>query len=293
VAIRRRVAAGEIGELISIRTVENVSYHHMAVGFVRGKWRQRAEANPMLLAKCCHDLDIICWMQSGIRPLRVSSFGNLKHFRPEAAPPGSGRRCLVDCRIEADCPYSARKNYIDQGLWSFYAWDSLEHIPDPTVEQKLESLRADNPYGRCVWRCDNDVVDHQSVIVEFADGCVAAHDMVANTSRPCRTIHLVGTAGEIQGDMEKGRFAIRHPDARAGHEYSEEWVDLNVAGDMHGGGDLRLVGDFLRVVRGEEPSISTTDLGDSISGHLIAFAADEAMNGHRVVEIASLDTPRT
>ena len=289
VEIRRRVAAGEIGELIGIRTVENVSYHHMAVGFVRGKWRRRAESNPMLLAKCCHDMDIITWMHSGISPERVSSFGNLKYFRPENAPPGSGKRCLVDCQIEADCPYSARKNYIDQKRWGFYAWDTLEHIADPTEEQKLESLRGDNPYGRCVWRCDNDVVDHQSVIVEFADGCVAAHDMVANTSRPCRTIHLVGTTGEIQGDMEQGRFVVRHPDARAGHEYTEEWVDLSVTGDMHGGGDLRLVADFLRVVRGEEPSLSTTDLMDSINGHMIAFAADAAMTGYRVIEIAPLE----
>jgi len=283
--VRRRVAAGAIGDRISIRTVENVSYHHMAVGFVRGKWRRRADANPMLLAKCCHDLDIIAWMQSGVRPLRVASFGNLKYFRRENAPPGAGTRCLADCHIEAECPYSARKNYIDQGLWSFYAWDSLEHIASPTVEQKLESLRADNPYGRCVWRCDNDVVDHQSVIVEFADGVVAAHDMVGNTARPCRTIHLVGTTGEIEGNMEEGRFVVRHPDPRAGHEYSEEWVDLNVSGDMHGGGDLRLVGDFVRVVRGEPASLSTTDLMDSINGHLMAFAADAAMRERRGVEI--------
>ena len=285
VEVRRRVAAGQIGDLLSLRTVENVSYHHMAVGFVRGKWRKRADSNPMLLAKCCHDLDAISWMHSGVRPLRVSSFGNLKYFRPENAPPGSGSRCLTDCRIEKDCPYSARINYIDQGRWSFYAWDSLEHIPDLTVEQKLESLRADNPYGRCVWRCDNDVVDHQSVIVEFADGCLATHDMVGNTARPCRTIHLVGTKGEIEGNMEDGKFVVRHPDTRAGHEYTEEWVDLSVSGDMHGGGDLRLVDDFVRVVRGEQASLSTTDLMDSVNGHLIAFAADRAMREGQVVEI--------
>ncbi|MBT4500728.1 MAG: Gfo/Idh/MocA family oxidoreductase [Gemmatimonadetes bacterium] len=286
VEVRRRVADGEIGDLISIRTVENVSYHHMAVGFVRGKWSRTADSNPMLLAKCCHDMDVVSWMHSGVRPLRVSSFGNLMYFRPENAPEGSGKRCLVDCRIEETCPYSARRNYIDQGRWGFYAWDSLEHIPNPTVEQKLESLRTDNPYGRCVWQCDNDVVDHQSVIVEFEDGCVAAHDMVGNTARPCRTIHLVGTDGEIEGNMEEGKFVVRKPDARAGHEYSEEAVDMNLTGDMHGGGDLRLVGDFLRVVRGEKPSLSTTDLMDSVNGHMIAFAADESMHAHHVVEIA-------
>ncbi len=284
-AIRERVQAGDIGELISISTSERVSYHHMAVGFVRGKWRRRADSNPMLLAKCCHDLDLICWMKSGIRPLRAASHGNLMYFRPDKAPPGSGERCLVDCQIEPTCPYSARKNYVEQGLWGFYAWESLEHIGDLSEEQKPESLRTDNPYGRCVWRCDNDVVDHQSVIVEFEDGCVATHAMIGGTPRPCRTMHLVGTQGEIEGTMEDGSFIIRHPDARAGHEYTEEQVNVRVSGDGHGGGDFRLVGDFLAVLRGESASLSTTTIEDSIYSHLIAYAADEGMREHHVVEI--------
>jgi len=128
VAVRERVLAGEIGEIISVLTVENVSYHHMAVGFVRGKWNRRDRSNPMLLAKCCHDLDLICWMKSGVAPTRVASHGSLMYFRPEKAPPGSGARCLVDCQIEEACPYSARKNYVEQGLWRFYAWNPLEHV---------------------------------------------------------------------------------------------------------------------------------------------------------------------
>jgi len=218
----------------------------------------------------------------------VASHGSLMIFRPEKAPPGSGTRCLVDCRIEDVCPYSARKNYVEQGLWSFYAWEDLEHVPHPTVEQKLESLRTTNPYGRCVWRCDNDVVDHQAVMAEFADGCVATHVMVGGASRPCRKIHLVGTLGEIEGTMEEGRFVVRHPDARAGHEYVETRVDINVAGDMHGGGDFRLVKDFMAVLRGEPPSISTTAIKDSIYGHLIAYAADQAMLEYRGVEIQDI-----
>jgi predicted dehydrogenase len=288
VAIRERVLADEIGEIISVNTTERVSYHHMAVAYVRGKWRKRAESNPMLLAKCCHDLDLICWMKSGVKPQRVASHGNLMYFRSEKAPKGSGTRCLVDCQIEGVCPYSARKNYIEQGRWSFYAWDVLEHIDHPTVEQKLESLRTNNPFGRCVWRCDNDVVDHQSVIAEFADGCVATHTMVGGTSRPCRTMHLIGTKGEIEGNMEEGHFVIRHPDARAGHEYTETRVDIDVSGHMHGGGDLRLVRDFLAVLRGEPASISTTSIKDSIYGHLVAYAADQAMRKHQVMDIKDI-----
>jgi predicted dehydrogenase len=289
VEIRKRVAAGEIGDLLSIHTAENVSYHHMAVGFVRGKWRRRDDSNPMLMSKCCHDLDLAAWMKSGIAPVAVASLGSLTYFRPDSAPPGSGTRCLVDCSIEETCPYSARKNYLEQGLWGFYAWEPIEHLANPTVEDKLESLRTTNPYGRCVWRCDNDVVDHQSVIMEFEDGCVATHEMTGGTSRPCRTMHLRGTVGEIEGTLEEGAFVVRHPDARRGHEYVETPVDLSVSADMHGGGDLRLVEDFVRVVRGDAPSISTTQITDSVNGHLIAFAADRAMNEKRVVEVPRVD----
>lgn len=291
--IRRRVLAGQIGDLISVQTVEHVSYHHMAVAFVRGKWAKEAAGYAsMLMAKCCHDLDIIAWMKSGIAPRSVAGFGSNFQFRPEMAPPGAGTRCLVDCEIEPDCLYSARKHYIDHpDRWRFYAWDSLEHLDNPTLEDKIASLRGDNPHGRCVYRCDIDVVDHQTVTVEFEDGATAVHNMVGGSSKAGRSIHLVGTTGEIQGEFEANRFVVRDIDPRRGHEYAEEWVDLT-AGDAdtsvgHGGGDFRLVADFLRVMRGDPPSISTTSLDDSIAGHRIGFAADRAMAERRVVVLPS------
>lgn len=282
--IRRRVAAGEIGDLVSVQTTEHVSYHHMAVAFIRGRWAREDRSSSMLMSKCCHDLDLVTWMKSGIPPRSVASFGSLMQFKEENAPAGSGTRCLVDCQIERDCPYSARKHYIEQEIWGCYAWEPIEHL-ERTLEQKIESLRTDNPYGRCVWRCDNDVVDHQSLAIEFADGSTATHNMIGATSRPCRSIHLVGASGEIQGIMEEGWFVIRHPDPRKGHEYSEERVDCSVSGDGHGGGDLRLVEDFVRVVRGEKHSISTTDLEDSIYGHLLGFSADVSRLERRCVDI--------
>ncbi|MGC9320425.1 MAG: Gfo/Idh/MocA family protein [Armatimonadota bacterium] len=287
VAIKERVLAGEIGRIYAIHSSEAVSYHHMAAAFVRGKWRRR-ETNPMLLAKCCHDLDLMAWFKSGVRPVTVSSVGARTVFCEENAPEGSGTRCLVDCEIERDCPFSARRNYLEQGRWGTYAWEAIEHIEEPTDEDRERSLREDNPYGRCVYRCDNDVVDHQSVLVQFEDGTTATHDMVTGTPKPGRHIHLWGTEGEIEGFMEDGAFVVRQPDAREGHEYSEETVDLSVARDMHGGGDMRLVEDFVRVVRGEKPSISSTNIADSVYGHLIAFAADQAMLEGRVVEIEDI-----
>lgn len=291
-AIRRRIAAGEIGELLNIQLAEHVSYHHFAVGYVRGKWNTKERGgSSMLMAKSCHDLDLLTWFKSGIPPRRVTSVGDLTYFRPAAAPEGAGTRCLVDCAIEADCPYSARKHYIDQGRWRFYAWDSIEHLgPEPTEEQKLESLRGDNPFGRCVWHCDNTVYDHQSVLVEFADGATGTLNTVGNAAKPCRTIRIIGTNGEIDGVLEDGRFAVRHFDPRRGHEYTEEVVELDVRGQMHGGGDLRLVADFVDMVSGRPPSISATTLQDSINGHLIGFAADQAVTERRWIDLGAAVT---
>jgi predicted dehydrogenase len=290
VSIRKKIAEGEIGDILSIRTAENVSYHHMACAFIRGKWGNRDKCmSPMLMSKCCHDLDLLTWMKSGIAPAKVSSFGGLMYFNEKNAPEGSGSRCIVDCSIEKDCIYSAYKNYIEMGLWRYYAWEGIEHLgKEPTEEQKLESLRTDNPYGKCVWRSDNNVVDHQAVAVEYEDGSTATHNMTGGTSKPCRYIHIIGTKGEIEGVMEDGCYKVRHPDARKDHEYSEELIDINVTSDMHGGGDLRLVADFISLMRGEEVSISSTTLEDSIYGHMIGFAADVAMNCSKVVGIEKL-----
>jgi predicted dehydrogenase len=293
-AIKEVIASGEIGEIVSIHTSENVSYHHTAVGFVRGKWNKKEEQTPMLLAKCCHDLDIIAWLMSGIKAERVASFGSLKIFKPENAPPGSALRCLDGCEIEPTCPYSAKANYVDANLWS-YAWEPIEHIKNPTREQKLESLKTDNPYGRCVWHCDNDVVDHQSVIVEFENGATATHDMFGATAKPGRDIHIIGTTGELQGDLEDLTLVLRRPDPRSGRpsgrEYSQQDVPIAMpesedGGPVgHGGGDVRLIEDFISVLKGEATSKGVSRLEDSLTGHRIAFAAETARLEKRVVEL--------
>lgn len=287
--IKELLTAGAIGEIVSIRSAENVSYHHMAVGYVRGKWNRSENQAPTLLAKCCHDLDILAWLMSGVKAERVASFGSLKQFRPENAPPGSALRCLDGCKIEATCAYSARTHYVEQNLWS-YAWEPIEHIPNPTREQKLESLRTDNPYGRCVWHCDNDVVDHQSVIVEFENGATATHDMFCATARPGRTIHIIGTQGELEGDLEELNLVLRRPTPHSRPHYSEEKVIIPMPQGEgsevgHGGGDIRLIEDFVIVLRREPTSKGVSRLEDSLAGHRIAFAAEVARLERRVVEL--------
>ena len=235
-AIRQKVLEGEIGQVMNVQTIEHVSYHHMATCFVRGKWSRKDDCHSsMLMAKCCHDLDLIMWMKSGVAPKAVSSFGGQIYFYPERAPEGAGTRCLVDCPIEGACDYSARKMYIDHPhRWAAYVWFELEHLTEPTIEDKIASLKGGNPHGRCVWGCDNDVVDHQTVCIEFEDGCTASHNLVGGTARPSRAIHLIGTHGEIQGVMEDSTFVIRHIATRSGHEYTENELDLSISGECMG-----------------------------------------------------------
>ena len=276
-AIKQKLIDGEIGNIIHIHSTENVSYHHTAVAFIRGKWNRR-EVNPIMLAKCCHDLDLLCWYKSGIGPRKVSSMGGLHFFTPENAPENSGENCF-DCVIERNCEYSARRHYVDNEKWLFYALAGQANYErgEPYNDEDAIEHISNNEYSRCVWKCDNDVADRQSVMVEFSDGTIATHDLVTNTARATRKIQIVGTEGEISGDMVSGLFTIRKANATSGGDFQEEIVDSGVAEDLHGGGDLLLVKDFLSVVRGEEPSASTTTLADSINSHLIAYAADYSM----------------
>lgn len=297
-AIKKRVLAGDIGDIINIQTVEHVSFHHMATAYVRGKHSRFDKAQSgMLMAKCCHDLDLIAWMKSGICPVAVASFGGLMHFRSKYAPTASGKRCLVDCQIERSCPYSARKIHIDCNWWGFAAWEGAKFAGDSgaaTRMQKVQFMRAKSPIGRCVWRCDNDVVDHQSLIINFKDGATATHNMVGGTAKPTRKIMLVGTHGEIEGEFDAARFVIRTPAPKPGRSifcFKEEEILLEKSGDYHGmrgghgGGDERLVGDFVKIIMGKPPSISTTSLEDSINGHLIGFYAEKSRLKNRVVPI--------
>ena len=273
---------------MNIQATEHVSYHHIAVGYVRGKWNNtKCGVSSTLMAKSCHDLDLITWLKGDVSPSRVSSFGSLMYFKEEMAPEKSGTRCLIDCPIEETCLYSAKKHYIDHPeRWGAYVWHGLEHIENPTTKDKIDYLKGDTPYGRCVWKCENNVVDHQSVMIEFQDGATATLNMIGGVSRPMRQIHIIGTRGEIQGTLDDDFFVIRHIDPSPGKEYREERIDLNVGGDMtgafgdHGGGDLRLVEDFVNVLRGENPSQSCTSIDDSIKGHLVGFLADKSREEH-------------
>lgn len=286
-AIKERIANGEIGDIINIQTTEHVSYHHLSTSYIRGKWANSDKCHTsMLLAKCCHDLDIIMWMMSETKPKQISSFGGKFQFKPENAPKEAGTICMKDCPLVDTCVYSTKRLYIDHpDRWAFYVWDALEGKKNVTIEDKIALMKSDSPYARCIYKCDNNVVDHQSVMINFESGATGTHNMVGGSAEPRREIHIIGTKGEIFGNFEESKFTVLKidpsPDAHS-EECDVEEVDLRVTGDMvgayggHGGGDERLAADFVKFIRGEKPSLACTSIFDSVAGHLSVYLADKS-----------------
>lgn len=286
-AIKERIVNGEIGDIINIQMTEHVSYHHLSTSYIRGKWANSDKCHTtMLLAKCCHDIDLMMWFMSETKPVSISSFGSKFQFKPENAPENSGTICMKDCPLVDECVYSTKRLYIDHpDRWSFYVWDALEGIENPTIDDKIALMKTDNPYARCIYKCDNNVVDHQSVLVNFASGATGTHNMVGGSAEPRRNIHIIGTKGEIFGNFEESKFTVLKinpsPDAH-NEECDVEEIDLRVTGDMvgayggHGGGDERLAEDFVKFIRGEQPSLACTSIFDSVAGHLCVYLADKS-----------------
>ncbi len=293
-SIKERIANGEIGEIINIQMTEHVSYHHLSTSYVRGKWANSKKCHTtMLLAKCCHDIDLMMWFMSETKPTQIASFGSKYQFKPENAPKGAGNICMVDCPHVDSCVYSTKRLYIDHpDRWAFYVWDKLEHIENPTIEDKINLMKSDSPYARCIYKCDNDVVDHQSVLVNFESGATGTHNMVGGSAQSLRKIHIVGIKGEISGNFEESKFTVKKinpsPDA-FNEECDVEEVDLNITGDMvgayggHGGGDERLAADFVSFVRGESTSLACTSIFDSMIGHLSVYKADESRTENLII----------
>lgn len=296
-AIKERIVNGEIGDIINIQTTEHVSYHHLSTSYIRGKWANSDKCHTsMLLAKCCHDLDIIMWMMSETKPKQISSFGGKFQFKPENAPKEAGTICMKDCPLVDTCVYSTKRLYIDHpDRWAFYVWDALEGKKNVTIEDKIALMKSDSPYARCIYKCDNNVVDHQSVLINFESGATGTHNMVGGSAEPRREIHIIGTKGEIFGNFEESKFTVLKidpsPDAH-NEECDVEEVDLRVTGDMvgayggHGGGDERLAADFVKFIRGEKPSLACTSIFDSVAGHLSVYLADKSReNGGMPMEV--------
>lgn len=272
--IKEAISNGEIGEVVALDQIENVGYWHQAHSFVRGNWSNSARSAPMILAKSCHDMDILLWL-SGRNCERVSSFGGLYLFREEKAPEGSTERC-VDCPV-SDCPYNATDIYMNSSFgynsgnreWPLTVLTTDLDTPDAI----MEAIRS-GPYGRCVYKCDNDVVDHQVVNMEFEDGVTASFTMCAFANGGARNIKVMGTMGDIIGDMEANVIKIQ----RFGKPVRV--IEINKLGlDMsgHAGGDRLMMLDIADILRDPDRSApGLTSIAYSIQSHQMAFAAEKS-----------------
>jgi predicted dehydrogenase len=274
--VKELVAAGAIGEVVNVDQLEQIAYFHFAHSYVRGNWGNAGRATPLLLAKSCHDLDYIAWLVD--RPCRrVASFGSLTHFTPANAPPGASTRCLDGCAAEPACTYSAVRQYVQADRT---AWPARVISVDHSREAHLAAI-AEGPYGRCVYRADNDVVDHQVAILEFEGGATATLTVTAFTQGQGRRVRVHGTRGELAFDERT--ITLR--------TFADGDVTTIVPAPEpgpHGGGDMRVLAAWLEAIRWRDPELVTTDALASLDTHLIGFAAEQARLQGNVVELGPM-----
>ena len=270
--IREIVASGELGQVVSVNHTASVGLDRATHSYVRGIFRRERESNPILLAKCCHDIDFLLWLTEA-RCRKLSSFGSLRWFRAENAPKGSTPRC-IDCPLEKECPYSAVDLYYNRRDWI-----SNFDVPEGATldEVILRQLRTGD-YGRCVFRCDNDVVDHQIVSMEMENDVTISFSMDAFTLGDQRETHIRLTHGEIDGDER----ILRVRRFRGGEEQVYDFSGI-LGKPFHAGADLNLVEDFVDTISRREHRFRTS-IGKSVESHRICFEAERSrLSGQTVI----------
>jgi predicted dehydrogenase len=265
------IQSGRLGNVITVEHRENVVYWHMAHSFVRGNWRNSEIESPMILAKCCHDLDILFWNLGPVA--RINSFGSLVHYRTDNAPPGAPERCTDGCPVSDDCPWYAPRLY----LHDYTGWPVSVISEDPSLEARRHALET-GPYGRCVYHCDNDVVDHQTVNLAFGSGATGVLFMHGHSHEEGRTMRFDGTRATLRGKFAYGSgdapIEIHdHVTGRVERIDPQAVVDPDTAVG-HGGGDTGVMAAFVKALRGAGAALTTAR--ESLESHLMAFAAEEA-----------------
>ncbi|MFW9937674.1 MAG: Gfo/Idh/MocA family protein [Candidatus Thorarchaeota archaeon] len=324
--IYNAIQTGSLGKIINISHRENVSWYHMAHSFVRGNWSNKQNSSPMILAKCCHDFDLLYWMIDSI-PTKISSFGNLSQFKRENAPKGAPDYCIEGCPIENECLYYAPRIYIEiipilqelektgMGFYKFIANLRKNHKKTlkvlskiiPVLKQLVEykdwpvsaiytgqpeeiennysdeaklQILSRSPYGKCVFKCDNDVVDHQVVNIEFENETTANLIMHGFSEREGRTIRIDGTKATLIGEFFDSGQKIRLFDHFSGKEEIIFTQKFSPEIAVHGGGDILFIDAFINSLQDNNNPQPLTNARASLESHLMAFAANESrING--------------
>ncbi len=281
-ALKNIIDDGVIGDIMSLTHVEAVGNIHQSHSYVRGPWKDEFESTPMLLAKCCHDLDIIQWL-IGKPAKKVSSFGDLSYFVPENAPEGAPLRCTDGgCPIADTCPYNSERVYSNTKDWFRGKVATAFHKGTPDDEAVAKALRT-NDYGLCVYRAGNNVVDHQVVNIQFEGGVQAQLNMNA-FNKGGRFIRIFGTKGELTAYMNKTEIEVYTFADRQTHFYDVTKTSESIAGG-HGGGDDGIIVDLYDYLCGTYTGKSVADIRVSVANHLIGFAAEKARKTDTVIKL--------
>ncbi len=275
VALKEVIDSGRIGKLISIQHLEPIKYQHMAHSYVRGKWHDSKKTTPIILAKSCHDLDIIRWIADS--PCKsIAAYGDLSFFKAENKPEGATPRCTDGCPHEATCPYSAIDIYATKDEYT-YVFDDLPSKKNPEARRAeiMKRLKTTD-YGRCVFDMDNDQCDHYVASMEFANGVTAAFSMEAFMAKGGRRTQIMGTLGEIVGDMKT--FTLTDFRTRKAYVWDPKKIDEveMYKGSGHGGGDLALVRDFVTAVDRKDASYLSSQIDVSVESHIMGFRAEQS-----------------
>jgi hypothetical protein len=280
VKMKELIAKGAVGEIMSVQHFEPIEHTHMAHSYVRGNWHNSKESTPIILAKSCHDLDIIKWVINKSSK-QIVAMGDLKWFRKENAPAGSTARCTDGCKVERECPYSAIKQYYEKRERT--AVLDLPEDKSKHAEVIMERLKTTN-YGRCVYRMENDQPDHYITSIRFADNVTASFSMEAFTSYHDRRTRIMGAMGDMVGDMTE----LVITDFRTGKQTKLVPKAEDVEGyknSGHGGGDWLLARDFVQAVAHQDSKMLTSTIDESIESHIMGFMAEESRKKNSVMNI--------
>lgn len=288
-SVKEIINSGEIGEILTLEINEHVGIIHFADSFVRGKWSdERVCGSGLLLQKCCHDMDLMCWLNNASIPSAVGSFASRSYFNEEHKPNGATEFCY-QCPHNSTCLYSAQKIHLEMDTMSFQTWRGINKpLSEITKEEKSEFLKKDD-YGKCVFTLKRQLADKQTVSVRFENGSLGTLTVVGGCSVPGRHLHIVGSKGEIVGRLEDNKFTV-YTTIHEGEEYKTVSRIVDVSAEIgkdarHSNGDMCLMHDWVRFLNGNTDSISLTPIGDSINGHRCVYGAEKSRMQNEVVLI--------
>ena len=270
--LKEIIDSKELGELVSIQHNENIGYWHFAHSYVRGNWRNSSDTSPIILTEGCHDMDILLYL-TGSKCRKIASFGKLKHFNSDSFKLTMSENCY-HCSEEKHCPYSCKKIYLENTR----LLNNAVHI-NPTKEN-LDNILKEGPYGRCVYRCDNNVVDNMVNIIEFENDVTATFNLSAFTKECNRTIKLMFTNGEVGGSFKDNEIRIK----KFGQE-EEELINIYSNNLSYNEGNINLIKNFIKLVSEDNINQDRNNIKEAIESHVMAFAAEYSRVSEEVVYI--------